>query len=128
MVRGEIRLSLETHEQRAIGCGRAFPRRGACTAELDVGERALLRDATRDGFCHRTATGIARAHEKYSQRRHKSPIKSDTDSRRVADEIAPGRITRGRRPIQSTTVDAAEGTRRPPSSTRSTPRPIASDH
>ena len=42
--------------------------------------------------------------------------------------MAPGRITRGRRPVQSTTVDGADGVERPPSSTRSMPRATASRH
>ncbi len=55
-------------------------------------------------------------------------MRSGTLSRSVAAVIAPGRITRGREPVQSTTVDGGEEDRRPPSSTRKMPRAMGSAH
>ena len=55
-------------------------------------------------------------------------MRSGTLSRSVAAAIAPGRITRGRVPVQSTTVEGGEEDSLPPSRTRNTPRAIASLH
>src|SRR6185437_2855360 len=124
----DVGVALHADEQGAIGCRGLRPRGGARTTDLDVREAAFLHQASRDGFRHDAATGIAGAHEKNSHRGHTSPIRSGTLSRSTADGIAPGRMTRGCRPMQSTTVEGAEGTRRPPSRTRSVPRMIASLH
>ena len=55
-------------------------------------------------------------------------MRSGALSRNADAGIAPGRITRGRCPVQSITVDGADGERRPPSSTRTFPRVTASLH
>ena len=49
-------------------------------------------------------------------------------SRSRAAGIAPGRITRGARSVQSTTVEGGDGVSVPPSSSRSAPRASASPH
>src|SRR5829696_6087487 len=61
-------------------------------------------------------------------RAYTSPMRSGALSRSADAGIAPGRMTRGRGPVQSITVDGLDGDRVPASSTRNLPRVIASPH
>ena len=79
---------------------------------LDVGKPALDRDLPRDRLGERTAARVAGADE---QDLHAvTRLRSGWARSRAASrpEIAPGRMTRGRRPVQSITVDGFDGCQR----------------
>src|SRR6476646_1012479 len=135
----QVEPVLHPDEQRAVRRRRALPGARPRARDLDVGESALDRDLVGDRFGERAATGVAGADEQNLHihdicvvsrcRRHQaSPTRSGTLSRRISALIAPGRITRGRRPVQSTTGEGADGARRPPSSASSVPRAITDFH
>ena len=97
------------------------------TRDVHVPEAALRQLATRQRLGEGAPAGIARADKQQAQAQA-SPTRSGTLSRRMTAGIAPGRMTRSRRPVQSTTVDGGDGSRRPPSSTRRSPRATALPH
>src|SRR5688572_7223514 len=124
----EVEIALHADEQRAVRCGRIVPGARARAANLDIGERALDDDFASDRLGERAATGVASADEQNAHATHASPMRPGTLSRSTRAGIAPGRMTRGARPMQSTTVDGSEGVSRPPSRTRRSPRAMASGH
>src|SRR5207302_884245 len=95
---------------------------------LDVRQSALDDELSRERLGDGAATRIAGADEQNTHAAQASPIRLGTLARNRRAGMAPGRMTRGWRPMQSTTVDAFEGVRRPPSRTRRSPRAIASGH
>ena len=98
---------------------------------FDVCQSALDGNLARDRFSERTPTGVARADEQNLHRyasRHRLRSKSAHSLAASAAAIAPGRITRGERPVQSSTVDGFDGASVPASSTRNVPRATASPH
>src|SRR5664279_15800 len=111
LVRREIDVVLEAHEQGAVGGGRAFPGGRAGGADVEVVETLLRREPARDGLGHGAAAGVAGADEEDAHAAHWSPIRSGTLARNVAEGIAPGRMTRRRLPVQSITVEGADGWR-----------------
>ena len=119
----EIHVPLHADEQRAVARRRAVVRARAGADRLDVrAGRARWRSFARS--LQRADCGrCCRCRRTGSSCRHASPIKLGTLSRSVLAAIAPGRITRGRRPVQSSTVDGCDGVSVPPSSTRSRPAP-----
>src|SRR5687768_8495100 len=124
-----IERSLHADEERGVGCRRAFPCRGAGATDDDVIEPALPGDTPRDRRGEGAAAGVAGAdaaklHVQSSF--YASPMRSVTLSRSAAAAMGRGRITRARRLVQSTTVEGAEGVRRPASSTRRRPRAMTS--
>ena len=123
-VRAEVEAVLDADEQCAVGGRRAIPGAGARARDLDVVQPALDRDLARDRLGERAPAGVAGTHEE-NLHRQTSPIRSGTLSRNVAALIAPGRMTRGREAVQSTTVEGGESPSRPPSSTMSCPRAVS---
>ena len=108
--------------------GRAVPGARAGAADLDRrADRARSRPCARS--LRRAGCGrCCRCRRRGASCAHASPMSRGAVSRSTAAEIAPGRTTRGARPVQSTTVEGSDGASVPPSSTRSAPRAIAALH
>src|SRR5262249_29632173 len=135
----QIHVALHADEQRTVARRSSFVRARARAGCFDVRQPAFDRDLARDRFCERTSTGVPGANEEQlhacvipnaskSAAAYASPIRLGTLSRNVLAGIAPGRMTLGRRLVQSSTVDGCDGVNVPPSRTRSRPRATASPH
>src|SRR6185437_14647157 len=119
---GQIDVTLQPYQNRSIGSRRSKCRTCSRTRERRI-DTAQLRRAPRERLGQRAPARVAGANE-YDI--HAVGTKVGAASRSVSEEIAPGRITRGRAPMQSTTVDGSDGLSVPPSSTRSWSRATAS--
>jgi hypothetical protein len=118
----KIHVTLKPDENRAVGCWRSKRSTRSCARERRI-DTACQRRAPRKRFGQRAPARIASANE-YDV--HAIGTRVGAAIRSVSEEIAPGRMTRGRAPMQSTTVDGSDGRSVPPSSTRSWSRAIAS--
>src|SRR4051812_280171 len=123
----EVDTALHANQQRLVGRRNVVPRVSARTRDAYIRDATALGNFSRQRFGHRTPACVAAANEEKIHD-YAFPTRSGTLSLNLSAEIAPGRMTRGSRPVQSTTVEGCDSSRRPPSSTRRVPRRIASLH
>ena len=104
-VTGQVEIALHPDEQRFVGRGQVVPRIGARArrrSRPSMPRRSAI--LARKRFGHRAPAGVAAADEKQV---HRSGVPDEIGNAfaQLCAGIAPGRITRGSRPVQSTTVE-----------------------
>ena len=102
---GEVEPALHADEQRAVGRGRVVPRARARARDVEIRNAAVERRSCARALRPAGSGRCCRCRQREGSSSQASPMRSGTLSRNLAAEIAPGRITRGCRPVQSTTVD-----------------------